>query len=264
MHLEVHLKKIIFPLVLYIGIFGSVLNAEVEEPSLETLEKNKTVYVEPQDLVATKKDGHITWNLETYKERRTKWGFLFGGGYSTYEPINYQPNFTQKNYNQAYGQPWRGMLEGNFTVKRNFDAFSAGVELSAGNFDNDRSNGSGVETDLSLYEVRIGASIYFDMLQSQPYVVPYFSGGGYTMVYKESLGGNAVGGTSQIAPYVNAGLEFQLDWIDSRAARTSYEDSKIQSSFFYVEARKYFASSNSKDFDFGNDVNFDMGMRLEF
>src|SRR5665213_3541585 len=221
MHLENHLKKIIFPLVLYIGIFSSVLNAEVQEPDVETLQKNGTVFVEPTDIVTTSKDNQ--WVLLPYRERRGRWGCLIGGGYSNYEPLNYQPNFSHATYRKTYGQPWSGLLELNFAVKRNLSAFSVGTELSVGSYDNARSNKAIAETELTLTEVRLGAAIYFDTLMATPYAVPYISGGGYTMIYKESLGGNTVGGNSQVAGYVNAGVQWQLDWIDSKAARVSYE-----------------------------------------
>jgi hypothetical protein len=264
MHRVRHRVKFNLLLVLYIGTFCSVLNATVEEePDLETLEKHGTVYVEPSDLATTSSDRQ--WSLRSYKERRRHWGVYIGAGISNYEPLNFNPNYSPNTYRKTYGQPWTGLIEGNLTVKRNFDAFGVGIEVSGGNLDNGRSNKAISDTNLNITEVRVGAALYFDMLFKEPYAVPYVSGGAYEMIYKESLGGNATGGTTQAAPYINGGVMMQLDWLDPSAAHASYRESRIQSSFAYLEARKYFASAKSKEpEDFSNDVSFDAGIRIEF
>ncbi|MGZ3722142.1 MAG: hypothetical protein ACXVA9_04375 [Bdellovibrionales bacterium] len=264
MHPVNHREKIFLALVLYIGIFSSVLNADVVEPDLETLEKNKTVFVEPSFVEVTKTKGLVDYQLKSYKDRRHNWGFLIGGGYSTYEPVNYEPNFAKTEYKNVYGRPALGMIEGNFSAKRNLSSFSLGLEGSVGTLKNENSDETYVGSVLSLTEIRVGAVLYLDRIYEEPTIVPYLSGGAYTMIFKETLGGNGYGGNAQISPYVNGGLAFSLDWIDRRAARIAYEESEIQSSYIYAEARKYFASSNKKDSDFSNVVSFAGGIRVEF
>jgi len=263
MHPGKHPVKVIFLLVLYIGTFCSALNAAQEEPDIEELSKKGLVYVEPSDVVkitATTEDEVIL----PYKDRRFKWGFEFTLGDSTYEPINYQPAFTQHSYGEMYGQPWAGMPGGRIVVKRNMDFMSIGVEAGGGYQDNDRSRKEIASTDLQLTEVRVGAIAYLDMLFSQPWVVPYCSGGAYTIIYKETLGGNGSGGRTQPAPYVNCGLNILLDWMDRKAAFEAYKESRIKGSFVYVEARKYFKSANATDEDFSNQANLDFGLAVEF
>jgi hypothetical protein len=263
MHRVRHLGKIYVLLVLYIGSFCCVLNAAAPEPDLEQLEKEKKVYVEPSFVQYVKTQNE--YKLETYKERRHAWGFTGSAGYSTYEPVNYEPSFAKTAYNQVYAKPAIGMVEGSFTAKRNLSAFSVGVELGAGSFNNDHTDPNFVGSKLNLTEIHVGGVIFLDTIYAdEPMFVPYLSGGGYVMIFKESLDGNAFGGTTQIAPYVNGGVAMQLDWLDRRAARIGYEESGVLTSYLYLEARKYFTSQVKKDPDFSNTVSGVLGVRVEF
>jgi hypothetical protein len=262
MHRVLHHRKIFVLLVLYIGSFCSVLKADIPEPDLEQLEKDKKVYVEPTyvQYVKTQND----YNLQPYKNRRHAWGFTGSFGYSTYEPVNYEPNFAKTAYNQVYAKPAIGMVEGNFTAKRNLSMFSVGGEVGVGSFNNDHTDPNYVGSKLQLTEVHVGGAIYLDGFGDNPWFVPYFSGGGYWMFYKEILDGNTFGGGTQIAPYVNGGVAFPLDWLDKRSSRIGYEESGVMMSYFYLEARKYFTSSIKKDPDFSNTVSGVGGFRVEF
>jgi hypothetical protein len=262
MHRVIHRESFIFLLVLYIGIFSAVLNADIVEPSVETLQKNGTVFVEPTSVEYTKTG--TEYKLKPYRELRHNWGFMFGGGYSTYEPVNYEPNFAKTQYRKVYGQPATGMLEALFQAKRNFSGFSVGAELGVGNLKNEHTDSSYIGSVLNLTEIRLGGTAYLDSLFPERYVVPYISGGGYMMVYKETLGGNGFGGNTTPAFYATGGALFSLDWIDRRAARIAYEESSLLGSYLYVEARKYFLSQVKKDPDFSNLVSFAGGVRVEF
>ena len=248
-------------LILCIGIFPGALNAEVEEPDLEALGKKHLVYVEPENVVILQ--GTQEYKLLHYLERRGKWGFMMGAEYSSYEPVKYVPNFANATYKQLYGVP-QPMTEILMEVKRNFAAGSIGSEFSVGFFKNDNADPILVSSTLSITAFRLGFVYNLDALSAEPYIVPFVSAGVYSMLFKETLGGNAIGGNSQAAPYVNGGIAFQLDWIDHHAALISYKDSHLQSTFVFVEGRKYFASSNKKDHDFSNDFNYTGGLKVEF
>lgn len=262
MHRVNQLMIKIIPLVLYIGIFPCVLNADVEEPDPDVLAKTHMVFVEPSNVLAPKNNSE--WLLLPYKERRSRWGYAVDAGYCSYEPLRYEPNFANKTYRQVYGQPALAMIEAKFTVKRNLSLGSLGGEISVGTLQNGNADPNFVGSDLSLTPIHVGAAYYMDTIWNEPYFVPFVSGGGYEMIYHEKLGGNAVHGNTAVAGYLNGGFALQLDWIDKHAARVSYEDSGIQSSYIYAEARKYFTSSAKKDPDFGNDVSVAAGLRVEF
>jgi hypothetical protein len=262
MHRVFHHRKIFVLLVIYIGSFCFVLNADIPEPDLEQLEKDKMVYVEPTYVQYVKTENE--YKLSSYKERRHAWGFTAGAGYSTYEPVNYEPNFAKTAYNKVYAKPAIGMFEGVLTAKRNLSFGSVGLEVGGGTFNNDHTDPNYVGSKLNLTEVRAGGVLYLDVLGDEPTWVPYVSGGGYMMIYKEQLDGNAFGGTTQLAPYVNGGIAMQLDWIDRHAARIGYEESGVLTSYLYIEARKYFTSQIKKDPDFSNTVSGVLGVRAEF
>jgi hypothetical protein len=156
------------------------------------------------------------------------------------------------------------MLEALFQAKRNLSAFSVGAELGVGAVKNEHTDTAYIGSVLNLTEIRLGGTLYLDSIYPEPYIVPYVSGGGYMMVYKETLGGNDFGGNTTPAFYVNGGAAFALDWIDRHAARVAYEESGLLSSYIYLEARKYFKSQVKKDPDFSNLVSFAGGLRVEF
>ncbi len=248
--------------LLYIGILPPALNAAEEEPDAETLIQKHLVYVEQASVIVSKVDGE--YKLQSYRERRTHWGLLIGVDYDAYEPLNYQPNFSIENYRRVYGVPQSPTLELQVAVKRNFSFGSIGIEVAGSFFSNTNSDPALVNSSLSLNPIRVGGSVYLDTLWAEPYVVPYASAGAYTMIYHERLAGNSFNGNTQVAPYINAGCAYQIDWIDKRAARTSHEESHMQSTYVYTDARKYFTSQGKKDPDVGNDVSWAAGLRVEF
>lgn len=255
-----HLVKFLPLVVLYIGVFSGVLKAS--EPDLDQLEKQKLVYVEPTHISKIKVDGE--YRLDPYVKRRNDWGGSFGFGYSTYEPLNMEPSFSNQPYNVVYGRASVGMLEARLGLKRNLAMGSLGGELIVGTYSNQNSDNLYGAPKITLIPVHVGGSFYLDTLNPEPWYVPYISGGAYMMIFREELSGNVDRGNTMVAPYINGGIAFTLDWIDRHAARVSYESSRVQSSFVYVEARKYFASSEKKDPDFSNSVCFNLGVNVEF
>lgn len=203
--------------------------------------------------------------LKPYRERRARWGGTFALDYSSYEPVNYEPDFFAGEFGDVYTSPETPMLDLSLTVKRNLSFGSLGVEMAAGFYSNDSDNLLNSDSTLQLIPVRLGAIFFLDTLSPEPYIVPYVSGGGYVMLFSEKqTAGVTKNGTTQVAPYANLGVQFQLDWIDRPHARIAYEDSGIESSFLMLEVRKQMASSAAKDPDFSNEVSFAAGLRVEF
>lgn len=252
-------------LIIVIGVFFSVF--AYAEDEIETNDdggstKPGMVLVEPTHIVATSVEGE--YRLESYRERRKRWGGTVGIAYSTYEPINYEPDFVARDFSDVYTSPEMPMIELSVSVKRNFSFGSLGGEVGVGVYTNESDNLQLGDSTLTLIPVRAGAVFYLDMISAEPTFVPYIAGGVYTMVFKETLEGVSKNGNTQAAPYFNGGIAFQLDWIDRQAARVAYEDSGIESSFFFLEVRKQMASANAADKDFSNDVSFAAGLRSEF
>lgn len=220
------------------------------------------VEVEPSHLAPADLTGSFL--LVPYKARREEWGFSFSASYSNFEPLNYTPNFYELFYEDVYSSaPAMPLIELQMTVKYNMQIGSIGGEFAVGMFSAEASNAL-TPSELELMPIRLGATYFADMLFLEPYVVPYGSIGAYVIQYKESTGVLSFNGFTQVAPYVSGGLQFTLDWIDSTAARDSYLETGVQSTYVFIEGRKFFASSAERDPDFETDLHLLGGLRIEF
>ncbi|NJL23836.1 MAG: hypothetical protein HC902_00720 [Calothrix sp. SM1_5_4] len=247
-------------LIIIIGISCGTLSYAEDEDQQEKANQKGLVYVE-SDYMTTAGSGDF--RLIPYAERRREWGVTFSVEYSTYEPLNYLPNFLEADFADVYSSVDTPMLEMQFTVKRNFSFASLGGEIAVGFYENE-SDSDLVNSTLTLYPIRLGAVLAFDALAPDPLFVPYVSGGGYVMIFREATPESSLNGNTAIAPYVHGGIALQLDWIDRQAARIAYNDSGIQNSYLFAEARMQMASTDEKDEDFSSDVSFAGGIRVEF
>lgn len=222
------------------------------------------VLVEPTNIIATAVNGE--YRLKPYRDRRKRWGGTFSVLYSTYEPVHYEPDFAPPGeFKEVYTQPDLPTVEIGFSVKRNMSFGSFGGEFAVSTYNNNSDNTDLSDSELNLYTLRAGGIVFLDMISPEPYVVPYASAGAYTVIFRESVtdGGVSRNGNTMVAPYVTGGVQFQIDWIDRKAARVAYESSGIESSFVTLEVRKQIKSSAAKDPDFSDDVSFAAGLRVE-
>lgn len=251
---------------LCIFVFGIILSglAYAEDGDEDDIRAKKgLVLVEPQ--IVTSMEVEEEYKLLTYRERRSKWGTTYSLGYSTYEPIYYEPDFSPVDFTDVYSSPELPLIEFVFTLKRNIDLGSVGMELAVGAYQNASDKKELSDSSLTLIPVRVGGGIYLDTLSSEPMFVPYFKGGVYTMIFREELnGGSSHNGNTEAALYMNGGVAFSLDWIDRAGARFAYQESGVESTYIYLEFQKYMASSNVADGDFSNDVSYAGGLKLEF
>lgn len=185
-----------------------------------------------------------------------------GFDYNAYNPTHYTPNFSGTDFGSVYGQPRSPLMEGQLVVKRNFSFGSLGLEFGGGNYYNSGNDGS----KLKLVQFRLGTILILDTLfpAKVPYVAPFASIGAYMINANESLSGNSFNATTSAAPYISIGAQFTLDWLDSVAAKIAYQTGGVQSTYLFLEARSYFASSNASDPDFGSSIAPGGGLRVEF
>jgi hypothetical protein len=251
-------------LIIVIGVFWSGLTCAQDEVGEDGASIHPgMVIVEPTNVLTATADKQ-EYRLQPYRERRPRWGVAVGVDYSTYTPASYQPDFVTLPFDQVYHSASMPMVDLTFVVKRNLDWGSLGGEVSVGVYQSDSFDPNVVDSTLHLYPVHLGGIFFLDMIAPEPYVVPYISGGAYTMIFKEQTTGTSKNGNTQVAPYVNGGVQLQLDWIDRKAARVAYEDSGIESSYLTLEVRKLMKSSAEKDPDFSDSVTFAAGVRVEF
>ncbi len=252
----------LYLLIFVFGIIWSGLTYAEGEDVEESAQKRGMVLVEPLGVATSTTDGQ--YRLLPYRERRNKWGYNFSLGYSTYEPLNYEPDVAAEDFSTIYGYSDLPLIELQFVVKRNFPFGSVGLSVGVGIYENQSGNVDFGESTLQLIPVKVGAVLSLETLMKNPYVVPYVGGGVYTMIFDESLGGNSHNGNTEAAPYYHGGLAFLLEWIDPAGAMIAYRDSGIIASYAFVEMQKYMPAQAKADGDFSNDISYAGGLRVEF
>lgn len=253
-------------LIIIIGIFHAQLSFAQEGP--EEIDPTytgggDTVYVEPGAVTQNSVEG--TYTLLPYKERRKEWGVTAAIGYSSYEPVDYVPNFAAVEFVDIYNSPEVPMIDLEVTVKRNLKFGSLGGQFSVGIYTNQSDAVDVADSSLTMIPIKLGAIFFLDTMGAEPFLVPYGAAGIYTVSYTETTAaGSSFGGTTALGFYVNGGVQMQLDWIDQDAARVAYQESGIQATFAYAEARMQTASIEDKDPDFSGGVSWATGVRVEF
>ena len=252
-----------------IGLLGASLASAEDEISDDGGSRHKgMVIVEPVEVTKVEPDGTVVGR--NYRERRGHWGAMIGVGYNSYEPTRYVPQQTGgpsiedlSEFRAVYTKPDTPLLELQLNAKRNLDFGSLSAEFGVGQYKNNADNPA-VAATLSLTPIRLGLTFAADVIWKEPYVVPYVSVGGYVMNFREEGEEDSVGGTTKVAPYSNLGALIQLDMLDRGASRDAYLETGLQSTFVFVEVRKYYASSGGDDPDLSNTVSYGGGLRVEF
>lgn len=241
--------------------------AETTEEIVETSEeKNESVSqeveVEPSatNLTAVKTCNCSYLYLKPYRERRSSWGGNFSAGVGQFNPTNYKPDFVVgQSFDSYYGAAESPMVDINFGIQKNFSFGSVTGEFGGSFYSNQGKN----NTTLKVTPVRAGLKLSLDTLFSEPYIVPYASGGVYTAIYDESVAAQSVKGNTEISFYYTVGSLFQLDWLDQDSDIDAYEDNGIENTFIYLEAQSYMASSKRVP-NFESTLQIAAGLKLEW
>ena len=185
-----------------------------------------------------------------YRERRPAWTAMFGFGYSQYNPEDYDPDFTIESSDTYFGSAEAPLIEMNLSLKRNFSLAAFSLELGVGQYSNnsrDIVTATGTQAGtLKVTPIRLGIGLALDTLFKEPYLVPYFVVGGYTMLYREVLGTQAVNGNTAFGLYYAGGMRFQLDWLDEHGDNSGYEEAGLENTFLYVEYRSFLSAAAAK------------------
>jgi hypothetical protein len=244
-------------------VFAGEVRAATEP--LPPIADESEVEVEPKD-VQRNKICNCTYSSSTpYSQRRTRWGGYFGVQSGLYEPVNYDPDFQPtQTFDSLYGGNKTPVVEIVFGLKLNYVLGSLALQGSAGYFSRTKEINATTSSVLTAQPITGALVIAFDNLFKEPYVVPYGMGGISTVVYSEKAGGLSVSGNSPMAPFYAGGLMIQLNWIDPESAASGYEDSGLENTFLYVEARTFLQSLNGRGPDFSTPVQLGGGLKVEF
>ncbi len=223
------------------------------------VEVEKSVYMNE----LTKKDCNCgATYMMPYRERRTNFGFTLALGYSQYTPTNYKPDFVvNETYDSYYGYTETPLVDVTFGLKWNNPLGSLAVELGGGYYFNNSKNEDD-NANLRVMPVRAGATLAFDTIFAEPYIVPYGTIGAYSTFYQENLASQVVKGNTPISMYYAGGALFQLNSLDEDAAIASFDNTGLENTFVYAEVRGFVASTDIPNF--GTDPQFGAGIKFEY
>lgn len=254
--MNLRLKSPLIYLCILIGLsLGTVESWSAENSDL--------VEVEPRNVIPIQKDG--AKKMTAYKDRRTKWGGNFGLSYSTYEPEDFISDGSSQDFETVFQKADVPLIELSFGFKRNFSLGSAGIDFALGYYQVESIDLNIVDSTVTLMPLRMGFNFTMDNVWTEPIIAPYVSVGMYVMKYDEENNdsGATTKGTTDPALYFTGGVLFQLDWIERIEARVAYQESGIENSFLFAEARVFEKSSNDLDPNFES-FHITGGLKLEF
>lgn len=254
-------RRLLSTTILALTVFCSLQSFGQNSEDSEVDDPNALVEVRHSPYVYSAGDSSIV-TLTPYLERRTNFGFYLGLGFSQYAPkfVSDQQT-TQGQSNQYTESSGTSLTELSLSPKWNFPLGSIALDLGGGYYEKPALSGAPNGITVSMY--RAGLTLTLDALGSEPLVAPYFSGGVYEMNYNETLASGSSTATTAVAPYVGGGLLIQLNWIERDTSMTLYNDSGIENTFLYVEARDYLRGSTD-DPDFSDQMAFGAGLKVEF
>lgn len=198
--------------------------------------------------------------LAPYKLRRGTWGFTFGLGYSAYSPEEYKPDFVvNETFDSYYGSGEGSLVDMTLGLKWNNFLGSITFELGGGYYTN---QGVDEESNIVLYPARASATLALDTLFKEPYVVPYGTIGAYTVFYDETLASQSVNGNSEIGLFFAAGVGFQLNWLDEISAMTAFQETGLENTYLFLEARSFLPADDLADFS--SPIQLGAGLKLEY
>jgi hypothetical protein len=238
--------------------------ALLEKPvTVEELETKNLVEVEPNNILPS--DLVSTYALVPYRVRRPRWGHMFNITVGMYHPVNYQSDYSVADYDETYGHAKTPMLEISYAHKWNFIMGSFGGEMSYGMYKNEAKDSAAGDAELDVRIARAGVKYIADNLFYEPIWAPYFFGGAYMAMYKETqTAAVTLEGTTGVGFYYGGGVLFQLGWIDPAAAVDAYTESGIENTYLFAEARQYMETTEENDPDFSTDIDFNIGISVEF
>jgi hypothetical protein len=206
-----------------------------------------------------------------YRERRSTIGGFLGVLGGTYAPVNYQPDFVTRTFNDYYAGNKNPNVELFFGLKLNMFLGSLSLQAGGGVFQARNTDNPSATSMLTVYPVHTGLLWAIDNIFPEPYIVPYVMGGVYTAIYEETVAGLSVRGNTALAPFYSGGLMFQLDWLDTETHLSGYEEFGLENTFLFIEARSFMSSSGGTTSstvhsspNFSTPIQYNAGLRVEF
>ncbi|MFZ4403001.1 MAG: hypothetical protein ACOYOK_02765 [Pseudobdellovibrionaceae bacterium] len=199
----------------------------------------------------------------SYKERRKNHGFVFSFGYDSYFPRNFISLLDNDLYENVYGKNDINFYQLQMGYKYNFMLGSFGVSAI---YADGRANAiNSIEDRKIIFEkYGIGASYWMDNLFSEPLVVPYGSIQGWVMDVTEKSKVDSFSGRTKTGLAFTVGALIQLNRLDEESARTAYMMWGLENAYLDIYAVQYENTESSSDPYLESDLNYGVGLKLEF
>lgn len=198
-----------------------------------------------------------------YKQRREDHGFMFALGYENVMLNKYVSiiDFTTA-YQHMFGETEFAVANIDLSYKYNF---ALGSLTATGGFGYGAisDNASGTERKLALTKLRASVSYIADNIFDEPYVAPYITGGMMNLGIEEKAG-DAAEKHAVDTMFFQAGLLFQLDWLDPSYSKRTISDLGLQNTYLDVFVMQYAKSSDAVDPNTSTDYSYGAGIRMEF
>ena len=211
-----------------------------------------------------------------YKQRRSKWGFLFFAGMEKFYPAYYKSLILNQDFKDFSGSEMitLGSVELGAKYNTRIGSFSLMGGYSAGSI----SNPDLGLTDLNVAIYKTSINYAMDNLFQEPYVVPYVQTGVHLIKYLEtSVAGSVESEESNLTDpiyHFRTGLLFQLNWLEKKIDPNTHYDGLMSSGLentFIDVFYSYYASPLTVSEAVGQDGDPDfesseygVGLKLEF
>lgn len=199
-------------------------------------------------------------NLASYKERRTRHGFVFNINYEPIEFKEYVSFIDNYTFKDMFGDSTLNFMALNLDYKFNFSlgALSLGALYGMGKIEGPDAR----SLDLQKYGARLKYTM--DNLFKEPYVAPYAAIDFWQMSYRENSQGTEFSGTTQMSYNYTFGLLLQLNWIDWETATNATFDYGLENTFIDLYITQYSSPQAADDPDLSSEFTAGAGLVLEF
>ncbi len=204
-------------------------------------------------------------SIAPYKERRQNWGFVFGVAAEQILPTKFRSKIDTNPYSALFADSPMNAGQLELGLKYNFMLGSLGASVIYGN--------GGAQTGkindgrtLNLTKKAIQLTYTMDNLFNTPFVAPYGGAQFVTWDWVEysSNPGIKESGSTQVTGGITAGLLFQLDWLVPDEALLARDSSGIENTFLDLFVTQYNASEGTTDQNFQTDLNYGVGLKVEY
>lgn len=241
-----------------------VLNLE----NLQAQNQETGAYQTSSDSEYIIKENFISPELP-YTQRREDFSWLLGADLEKFYPKSLESLIDEDVvYSDVFGRKDIDLAQISFGYKKNFTPISLSLNLSLA-YGQVFETLDGESYDAAVQMYKLGASVFFDGVLDEPYMVPYISGHLTRFIVSEGIvdvAGNrfSTSKSNNFSPGYTLGSLFQLNWLEKNAATESYVETGLENCYVNLFFAQYFKSGDSSDINMAAGLNWGLGLLLEY